>query len=161
MEGHAGARPEAEGLTAAGRVGYRRWGVRRHAPGGRGADNGRRRACQGLHVAAGAQVGERAGVRLVVEGLTAAGGRMRVPAANLLNLLLAYPEAAPRALAHLQARAACSPAAQAPVVGRDVRRKKLARAELSRYFHVVKAAGRRRPQSAATNAGLLLECARA
>lgn len=64
---------------------------------------------EGLTRTSSAQVGEHAGVRQVVEGLTASGGRMRVLAVNLLNLLLAHPLAAPRALALLQVRAArCS-----------------------------------------------------
>lgn len=49
-------------------------------------------------------MGERSGVRAAVGGLAAAGGRLHVPAANLLNLLLAHPREAPRALALLQAR---------------------------------------------------------
>ena len=55
------------------------------------------------------QVGERSGVRAVVGGLAAAGGRLRVPAANLLSLLLAHPREAPHALALLQA-CPCAPA---------------------------------------------------
>ncbi|KAK9834835.1 hypothetical protein WJX81_002504 [Elliptochloris bilobata] len=59
------------------------------------------------HPAVLAQIGERGAERALVGGLTAAGGRLRVPAATLLNLLLANTREASRVLLLLQEERSC------------------------------------------------------